>query len=108
MTIQPRMDHPTAPTKTHQLQPHMFATFDQPDSMEAPNWSHTKSWLVDRPLSIPMKTPMAQMPALTWSNLRKWAHPAAPALPGLRAAMDRMVKKPRPQKQATRPLVLWT
>ena len=36
MTTQPKMAHATAPTKTHQLQPHMLATLDQPDSREAP------------------------------------------------------------------------
>merc|ERR1719399_1875153 len=83
MTTQPKMAHATAPTKTHQLQPHMLATLDQPDSREAPNSFQTKSWLLDRPLSMPMKTPMVQIPAETWSDLRKWEQPAAPGLPGL-------------------------
>lgn len=108
MTTQPRMAQATEPTKTHQLQPHMFATFVQPLSREAPNSSHAKSWALERPLSIPMKTPMAQIPAEIWRDLRKWAHPAAPPLPGRCAASAKMLKKPKPQKQATRPLVLWT
>ena len=49
----------------------------------SPNSFQTKSWLLDRPLSMPMKTPMAQIPAETWSDLRKWEQPAAPGLPGL-------------------------
>ena len=36
MTTQPKMAHATAPTKTHQLQPHMLATLDQPSWREAP------------------------------------------------------------------------
>ena len=99
MTIQPKMAQATDPTNTHHDQPHIFATFVQPLSMEDPKSFQTNSGLLLISLSIPTNTPMAQIPAETCRDLRKWEHPAAPPLPGLCAANANMVKKPKKQKR---------